>query len=73
MFRIFSAEFTLTKRHLGLLLLAGGLVLIVGMVAAEWLDSQSGGFGTVQKLGLLAGIAATLIGLSLLPLGSQPA
>jgi hypothetical protein len=73
MFRFLSADFTVTKRLLGLLLLAIGLALIVGMVAAEYLNSRSGGFGTLQKLGTLAGAASMVIGLSLLPLGNQPA
>jgi hypothetical protein len=66
-------DFTLTKRHLGLILIAAGLGLIAGMLAAEWLDSQSGGFGTLQKMGVLTGVLSLIAGFMLLPLGNRPA
>jgi hypothetical protein len=68
---ILSLEFTLTKRHLGLILLAAGLLMILATVAAEWL--RPGGFGTVQKMGAAVGVMSTLVGITLLPLGNQPA
>jgi len=68
--QIFSNEFTLTKRHLGLLFLAAGLLVLASVLTAEWL--HAGGFGTVQKMGALLGAASLLIGLTLLPLGDQP-
>ncbi|MBN1200445.1 MAG: hypothetical protein JXJ20_01190 [Anaerolineae bacterium] len=70
--KFFSADFTFTKRTLGLLLMAGGLILALGMVAAEWVG-QSGGFGTIQKMGVLLGVIAFVVGVTLLPLGDQPA
>ena len=73
MWRIFSPDFTLTKRQLGFILSAGGTLLIAIMLAAEWLDAQSGGFGTVQQLGVVAGVLSLIVGLTLLPLSSQPA
>jgi Ca2+/Na+ antiporter len=72
MFQMFRADFTLTKRHLGLILMAAGLVMIVVMIVAEWL-TRSGGFGTAQKLGTLLGVTSFVVGLTLLPLGNQPA
>lgn len=69
----FSPDFTLTKRHLGVILLAAGLVLSSGMVLVEALKSQSDGIGTVQKLGLLVGAASIIVGLTLIPLGNRPA
>ena len=71
--RIFSPDFTLTKRQLGFILSARGVLLIVIMLAAELLDAQSGGFGTVQQLGVVVGVLSLVAGLALLPLGSQPA
>lgn len=66
-------DFTFTKRHLGLALVAAGPVLIAVMLAAEWLDAESGGFGLVQRLGLALGVIAMMLGLLLIPLGDQPA
>ncbi|HML20405.1 MAG TPA: hypothetical protein PKD09_02075 [Aggregatilinea sp.] len=70
---IFRDDFTFTKRHLGVMLCAAGPVLIAAMLAAEWLDADSGGFGLVQRLGVVLGAAALVLGLSLIPLGNQPA
>lgn len=69
----FSIEFTLTKRHLGLILIAGGVLAAAGMIAAEVFDAESGGFGALQKMGVAVGAAVVLVGLTLLPLGSRPA
>ncbi|NDJ75608.1 MAG: hypothetical protein GYB65_05055 [Chloroflexi bacterium] len=68
---MFRAEFTLSKRQLGLLMIAAGLVTVVVTLGAEVLDSDS--FGTLQKLGILLGVMSTLVGLTLLPLGDRPA
>lgn len=69
----FSPDFTLTKRHLGVILLVAGLVLWSGMLLVEALKSRSDGIGTVQKLGLLVGAAGIIVGLTLIPLGNRPA
>jgi len=42
-------------------------------MAAEVLDSDSGGFGLVQRAGTALGVLAALLGLTLLPLGDRPA
>lgn len=71
--RFLADDFTLSKRYLGILLVVDGLAMIVLMVAAEWLDPDSGGFGTIQKLGVGIGALSVVVGLTLLPLGDQPA
>lgn len=68
-----SLDFTLTKRQLGWLLVVLGITVAVVMVAAEVVDSDSGGFGTVQQIGTAVGVLAALVGLTLLPLGDRPA
>jgi hypothetical protein len=68
-----SDEFTLTKRHLGVLLLAGGVMLLAAAVLAEFVRSGPGGIGTVQQLSLLIGALSVLAGITLLPLGDRPA
>jgi hypothetical protein len=70
---VFSPDFTLTKRHLGVILLGAGLVLFVGMFVVEAMKSQSDGIGTVQKLSILVGVTSVVVGLTLLPLGNRPA
>ena len=66
-------DFTLTKRQLGLLMIAGGVALFVVTFAADLVRDQTGGFGTLQILGMLFGTASVLIGVTLLPLGDHPA
>jgi len=69
----FSDDFTLTKRHLGVILLVAGLVLLLAMVGVDAVSSRPGGFGTIQKLGILVGTLSAIVGLTLLPLGNRPA
>lgn len=66
-------DFTLTKRHLGVMLLAAGAVLVIGTLGIEIVRSGPARFGTLQTLGLALGVLSGVIGLSLLPLGAQPA
>jgi hypothetical protein len=66
-----SLNYTLSKRQLGWLLLAGGVLAMVVMAVSEWMNPD--GFGFVQKMGLVSGCLSVGIGLTLLPLGSRPA
>ena len=67
-----SPDFTITKRTLGVLLLAAGIVGLVGVFAIDIVRS-SANFGPTQQLGLLASIGLIFTGISLLPLGNRPA
>lgn len=69
----FSENFTFTKRHLGVVLLVAGVIILVAMTAAEVFSSTSTGIGTMQRLGFLVGGVSAAVGLTLLPLGSRPA
>ena len=69
---ILDEDFTLTKRMVGVVLFVVGVLLTVGMLAME-LVIASDGFGTVQVIATGLGIASALLGLTLLPLGDQPA
>ena len=71
--RFLSPDFTLTKRHLGAILVLAGLILLAGMFVIEVVKRQPDGIGTVQKLGILAGVTGVAVGLTLLPLGDRPA
>jgi hypothetical protein len=69
-----SNHFTLSKRHLGSLMLVGGLLAIVGLLAIDILDvGREGGIGPAQQIALIISGLMALIGLSLIPLGDKPA
>lgn len=71
--RWLSDEFTLTKRHLGIILLLAGLGLLAAAALAEVVRSGPGGIGTVQQFSIGVGILSAAAGITLLPLGDQPA
>jgi hypothetical protein len=63
-----------TKRQLGLLLMAGGLGLLALVLGIDLVRSgEWQGMGPYQQIGTAAGVIMTLVGLSLLPLGNRPA
>jgi predicted MFS family arabinose efflux permease len=67
-------DFTLTKRHLGLLLLLVGVAGFLGILAIDILDvGREGGIGPAQQIALGLMIALALTGLTLIPLGNDPA
>lgn len=71
---MFSDNFTLSKRHLGLILLVGGLLAFAGIIGIDLLDAgREGGIGPAQQLALGLSVFATLLGLTLIPLGNTPA
>lgn len=70
---LLNEDFTLTKRHLGYLLAAGGMAILLAAGLAEIIRSAPGGFGTVQQIAVLAGLASLVVGLTLLPLADRPA
>lgn len=64
----------MTKRQLGLLLILLGSAAVVALLAIDWLQAGNyQGIGPVQRVALIGGGAAILVGLSLLPLGDRPA
>jgi hypothetical protein len=67
-----SPDFTITKRILGILLIAAGIIGLMGVFAIDAVRSSSD-FGPSQQLGLLASIGMLIIGISLIPLGNRPA
>ncbi|MBZ0275495.1 MAG: hypothetical protein K8I60_05095 [Anaerolineae bacterium] len=71
---MFSNHFTLTKRHLGLLLFIGGVLGFIGILAIDVFDvGREGGIGPAQQIALGLMAAAALLGLTLIPLGNHPA
>jgi hypothetical protein len=65
---------TLTKRHLGLLLLLIGVGGFAAILSIDLLDvGREGGIGPAQQIALGGMLLLAFIGLTLLPLGKAPA
>ncbi len=64
-------DFTLTKRHLGVLMIAAGVLLALLMLGVELLGPESSGLGAIQWMGIGGGIASALLGATLIPAGDQ--
>ncbi len=63
-----------TKRQLGIFVIALSVVGILGVLSADVLGlSQWSAFGPLQKIGVGLGSGAILVGLILLRLGDRPA
>ena len=64
----------ITKRQLGIGLVALGLVGFVAILAIDIVDAgRGGGIGPAQSLALVIMAAAAIVGLTLIPLGDAPA
>jgi hypothetical protein len=69
-----SAQFTFTKRLLGVVLVAGGIVGFIAIIGIDVLDvGRQGGIGPAQQLALIACAAISVLGLTLIPLRDQAA
>ncbi len=64
----------ITKRKLGIGLALLGLAVAGGALAVDLVGAGKwGGLGPAQQRAIAAGIAAFIVGLSLIPLGDRPA
>lgn len=64
----------MTKRQLGLILIFLGIILTLGLFAADLLGaSQFSGVGPMQRLALVGSVVLTIVGITLLPFGDRPA
>ncbi len=71
---MFSNQFTLSKRLLGALLLIGGIAAFAAILSIDVLDvGREGGIGPAQRIALGGAALMALIGITLIPLGKQPA
>ncbi len=67
-------DYTLTKRHLGWLLILVGAAGFAAILGVDILDAgREGGIGPAQQIGLGLMVALSLVGMTLVPLGSTPA
>jgi hypothetical protein len=64
----------ITKRIVGITLASAGLVIVIGMMAIDWIGAGNwGGIGPAQRLAIIVGVVISILGLTLLPLGNKPA
>ncbi len=63
----------ITKRHLGFIFVAIGLLAIASVLAANYLGARDAGFGPLQKIGIAIGIGIILMALPLIKLGGRAA
>ncbi|MEZ4514917.1 MAG: hypothetical protein R3C62_23840 [Chloroflexota bacterium] len=64
----------MTKRQLGYLFIGAGITAVIALFAIDLLGAgQYNGIGPAQRLALLAAGFLILLGLTLLPLGDNPA
>jgi len=63
----------ITKRHLGYAFIAAGLLVIVGVLAANLIGARDAGFGPLQLIGLAAGMGLIVMAIPLIKLGDKPA
>lgn len=72
---MFSPTFTLTKRHLGIIAIAGGILMLAAVILYDQLgfSDPDAGFGPTQKLALLGAFGIIFLGATLIPLGDRPA
>ena len=62
-----------TKRQLGFIFIAIGLLVITGVFAANLIGARDAGFGPLQKIGVAIGIVIILMAIPLIKLGNRPA
>jgi hypothetical protein len=71
---MFDKNFTFSKRQLGLLLTITAVVAFVAVLGIDIVDAgREGGIGLMQRLALVGLVGVFLLGLTLLPLGKDPA
>jgi hypothetical protein len=71
---MFSNHFTFSKRGLGWLLVISGGLGLLGILGIDVLDiGREGGIGPAQQIALGLAVVMLLIGLTLIPLGKDPA
>jgi hypothetical protein len=69
-----SNHFTFSKRGLGWLLVISGGLGVIGILGVDVLDiGREGGVGPAQRIALGLAVVMIIIGLTLIPLGKDPA
>ena len=64
----------ITKRQLGIVVVALGLLIVFGTVGIDLIGAgQWGGFGPLQQIGAGIGGVSLIVGIILIRLGDRPA
>ena len=72
--QILSPQFTFTKRQIGIALALIGGIAFLGILGLDVIGGgREGGIGPAQMAALVVMALVTLVGLSLIPLGDDPA
>jgi len=71
---MFKNDFTFTKRQLGMLMVAVGILGFAAILSIDIIQAgREGGIGPIQRIALGTMALTALIGLTLIPLGNDPA
>ena len=62
-----------TKRQLGYVFIAIGLLVGAGAIGANFIGARDAGFGPFQAIGIGGGIVIILMAIPLIRLGNRPA
>jgi hypothetical protein len=69
-----NKNFTFTKRTLGILCVAIGILGTIAIFAIDIIDvGREGGIGPIQTIGLVLMVGLFVLGITLIPLGDDPA
>lgn len=63
----------ITKRQLGYLFVAIGLLVIAGSIGANLIGGRDAAFGPFQAIGIGGGVAIIVMAIPLIRLGNRPA
>ena len=63
----------ITKRQLGYLFIAVGLLIIAGAIGANLIGGRDAGFGPFQAIGMGGGVVIIVMAIPLIRLGNRPA
>lgn len=71
---MFREDFTFTKRQLGILCLMVGILATLAILSIDIIDAgREGGIGPAQRIALGLTVSLAVLGLTLIPLGDDPA
>lgn len=71
---MFKLDFTFTKRQFGIICLLTGSLAFAAILSIDLINAgREGGIGPAQRIALIVSVIIALVGLSLIPLGDDPA